>query len=362
MIVYSEKIVAFVREIKFILKKILIEEVKLKVHGDRFYDKSCKYSYPIKIVIFNSGAKLGYFNADFYELGFHESVFYSSKEQIENLIRHELAHYLTFLKYGEGFFPHGKEFLSICKELNWGKKIYQATTSLEQAPLLNKSSIARKIEKLIALGSSSNTYESTQAIIKSRELLLKHNIQESFEKEDKVFLKRILKQKKKNAKMEACGHILETFFVSTIYNYSNGYVYLEIIGNQVNIAIAEYIAGVLEFEMERLWKESGLKGLSEKNSFFSGIAKGYCKQMEDLKNKYEKETTNALLVLEKKLIDSKSLIYPHLSKVKSFRKHSKEASSLGEKIGKALQFKKGVAADKKSVRLIDFDSRKLIPS
>ena len=353
MFVYSEKIVEFVKQIKGTIKKILTEEVGLKVHADRFYDRNKKVSFPIKIVIFNSKSKLGYFDADFLELGFHQSVVYYSKEILTNLIRHELAHYLVFIEYGDGYLPHGHEFKSICKRLNWGKEVYEATILLEETPLLEKRAITRKIEKLLSLGSSSNPHESSLAILKSRELLLKHNISESFETEGEIILKRLFKQKKMNAKIQSCGHILKTFFVSTVYSYSRDHLYLEIIGSAVNIEIAEYIATILDVELDRLWASSGLKGISAKNSFFDGIAKGYCKKIEDLNNEHNVETTTALMKIENTLTVAKSLIYPHLSRSRSSRKHCPEASSLGEKAGKDLEFKKAVATSSTATKLLE---------
>ncbi len=351
MFVYSEKIIRFINQIKFTLKKILVEEVRLKVNGDRFYDKSGR-SFPIKIVIFNKKNKLGYFDSDFLELGFHQSVIYHSYEGLTNLIRHELAHYLTFIKHGGGILPHGNEFKSICKELNWGKQVYEAVTTFEPIPLLEKSSIARKIEKLIALGASPNPHESSLAMLKSRELLLKHNITESFESEAEVILKRLLKQKRLNAKIQSIAHILETFFVNIVFSYSNEGVCLEITGNAVNIEIAEYIASILDIELDRLWESSGLTGLSAKNSFFDGIARGYCKKIEDLNNSSTKETSTALMKIENTLTIAKSLIYPRLSQTRSSRKSCPFASNLGQKAGKNLEFKKGIANVSNSPKLL----------
>ena len=73
-------------------------------------------------------------------------------------------------------------------------------------------------------------------MIKSQQLLLKHNIDSKYvgcDDEEKVFLKRILKQKKENAKMRAIALILETFFVSIVYSRGYGFIYLEIVGNAV---------------------------------------------------------------------------------------------------------------------------------
>ena len=50
---------------------------------------------------------LGYFDPNFYELGFHECLMHSSREQLQDIIRHELAHYMTFIEYGAGIQQHG---------------------------------------------------------------------------------------------------------------------------------------------------------------------------------------------------------------------------------------------------------------
>ena len=352
MFVYSEKIVEFVKKLTFTVKTILQDEVGLMVRGDRFYDKTETFSFPIKIVIFNSKGKLGYFDANFLELGFHQCVIYSSKQVLENLIRHELAHYLTFIKYREGFLPHGPEFKSICKEYHWGKEVYEASTTTNDTPFREKSNVARKIEKLLALGASTNPHESSLAILKSRELLLKHNISDTFDNTGEIILKRILKQTRMNAKIQSCSHILKTFFVSTVYSYGRDCLYLEIIGSAVNVEIAEYIANVLDGELDRLWAASGLKGVSAKNSFFDGIAKGYCKKIEDLNNKHDKDAANALMKIENTLSIAQSLIYPHLSQSKTSRRLCPLASSLGEQAGKNLEFKKAMSGSKTELKFI----------
>ena len=63
---------------------------------------------------------LGYFDSNFYELGFHECLMQSSREQLSNVIRHELAHYMTFINYGEAVQPHGAEFRAFCQANGMG--------------------------------------------------------------------------------------------------------------------------------------------------------------------------------------------------------------------------------------------------
>ncbi len=363
MIVYSKKIIQFIQELKQTVKHVISREVGLKVFGDRFYDRFQKTSYPLKIVVYNNKAQLGYFDPNFYELGFHECLMYTSKEQLNHVIRHEIAHYITFMNYGEGIQHHGPEYRSLCKELGWGEEIYQATFDLEigHNPLIaEESGILRKVQKLMALASSSNTHEAEQALIKSQQILLKNNIESKYigaEEDEKIYLKRIMKQKKENAKMRAIATILQTFYVNTVYSRTEEYIYLEILGNAVNIEIAEYVAYVLDVELEKLWKEAqkqaNLKGMVAKNSFFLGIAKGYCDKIQALKRDYNSDVIHAVMIIEKKLVDQKALVYQRLSYSKSGGNSCRESSELGELMGKFLNINPALSKAQKSCTFLE---------
>jgi predicted SprT family Zn-dependent metalloprotease len=367
MIVYSKKIIQFVNEIQHAVKSILFNEMHLKVSKNRFYNKSQTTSYPIKIVIFNNKSMLGYFESGFYEMGFHECLMHTSREQLYNVIRHELAHYMTFISYGEGVQPHGIEFKVFCQLLGWGEEVYRATICLESensASNLEDNSVLRKIQKLMALAESSNENEAEQAMIKSQQLLLKHNIDAKYiekEEEEKTVLKRIMKQKKENAKMRSIAKILETFFVSTVYCRAGDFIYLEILGSAINVEIAEYVALVLDSELERLWKQvqkqENLKGMIAKNSFFLGLAKGYCNKIQALKREYNSDTSHALMVLEKKLMDAKAMVYQRLTFSRSSAGHCQKSSALGEHMGRQLNINPGLNGSKsKSTKLIAYSN------
>lgn len=351
MLVYSQKILRFVGFVKSTIRDILSRELKLTFLKDRFCVFENRKLYPINVVIYNNQNMLGYFNSDFYELGFHERLMQADKEQLRNIIRHELAHYMTFIKYGHDVLPHGSAFNDYCRSVGWGKEVSAATVHLtesEQTFNAEISSTFRKIQKLMALSTSSNPNEAELAMIKSQQLLLKHNVElESIhlnnEDGEKIYLKRILKQKRVDAKMQAISRVLNTFFVSTVYSSSENSTWLEIAGSFANIEIAEYVANVLQHELDRLWDltkkdHPHLKGLVAKNSFFAGIAKGYCDKIESLKQSYDQTVANALVVIEKKLEDAKDLIYSRLRNSKSSRKYCPDSAALGEQAGKQLNF------------------------
>ena len=325
MFVYSKEILRFVSEVTFAIRDILAREVGLTVGRNRFYRKN--FSYPIAVVVYNGKTTLGYFDPEFYELGFNECLIHCSKEELQSVIRHEIAHYLTFIEYGKGIMPHGDEFKLFCKKMGWGEKVSKATFCLERdtldtgGELSQKGSVVRKAQKLLALSKSSNKNEAEQALIKSQQLLLKHNIDSiSSSSEEKIFFKRILTQKKVDGKLRAIAKILSTFFVTVVFHKGERGTCLEILGDSVNIEIAEYVAHFLDSELDNLWKEaqktSFLKGVTPKNSFFLGIAKGYCAKIHFLQKHYNQEVANSLLVIEKKLIHAQKIIYPRLSQAK----------------------------------------------
>lgn len=346
MIVYSKKIALFIQEIKSAVKGILSKEINVEVSHDRFSDRYRRATYPIKIVVYNTKSMLGYFDPHFYELGFHECLMHAPKEQLYNIIRHELAHFINFIEYGVTINSHGPEFRLFCQQMKWSEEVYKATICLENienVPGIEESSVLRKIQKLMALASSSNHHEAELAMIKSQQLLLKHNIESKYigsDDDEKVFLKRIMKQRKENAKMRAIAIILQTFFVTTVYSRAGEFTYLEIMGNSVNIEIAEYVAAVLQSELDNLWDQAQqhthLKGLVAKNSFFLGLAKGYCNKINALKRDYNGEVAHALMVIEKKLADAKSMAYPRLSSSKRGGNHCSASSALGELMGRQL--------------------------
>lgn len=345
MIVYSKKIISFINEIKQTTKEILSKEIGLHVERNRFYNRE-RTSFPITIVIYNDASHLGYFDPDFYELGFHECLMNASRQDLHNVIRHELAHYILFTHHAPTFHAHSDEFKSFCKKMGWAEDVQRASMSiqsLESDTHDQESAALRKVKKLLALATSSNIHEAEQAMIMSQQILLKHHIEApSLENEEteKIVLKRIMKQKRIGAKIHAIGNILTTFFVNIVYSRANGYTYLELLGDSVNVSIAEYVASVLDHQLDILWnqaqKNSSIRGRIAKNSFFFGVAKGYCDKVRSHKQISEKELLRALIVIEKKLDQARAMAYPHLTKGKSHSLYCKETSLLGEKIGKEL--------------------------
>ena len=166
--------------------------------------------------------------------------------------------------------------------------------------------------------------------------------------EERIVLKRIIKQPQKNAKMQAIGIILGSFFVSVVFNRGKDGTYLEILGSEVNVQIAEHVALTLESKLDVLWNQTkqdhGLKGTQAKNSFFLGIAKGYSNKIQALKKSYSTDESSALMIIEGKLTQAKEMAYKRLGTSKSQGGYNPEAALLGEIAGKQLNINPGVGS------------------
>ncbi|NGX50501.1 MAG: Protein SprT [Chlamydiae bacterium] len=342
-ILYSNTIFTFLKRARSLARKILSEEAALEVGRSRFLMN--RRSYPLHFVAFEHPSKLGYFQADFYEIGINKAFLFESEEKLLDLLRHELAHYLTFIEYGPHIPHHGSEFHSICKKYGWGSEVSRAVVKIERAAQNEK--ILEKVRKLLSLAESPHQREAEAATLKAQELLLKYNL-ELKEECDEMLLVRILPQKRSSAKLQAISSILRSFLVHPIFNHGKGVVYLELLGERVNVEVAEYVAHFLDKKFELLWKQAKdenpkLRGLASKNSFFRGLSEGYlCKTQID---------SHALIKMEKQLIDISRRVYPHLTSARGLYKHNEAAAQMGQKKGKSLIIQPAVEKNKSRLRL-----------
>jgi len=356
--IYSERILSFIHGIKESIRKILTYEVGLSATTARFMDKQERFSFPISVIIYDDRPHLGYFDPSFFEMGFHACLMHQSKEALLSVIRHELAHYLVFIEQGH-VQPHGPEFKAFCRKMCWDEEISKAALTLPSATQ-EDSDLLRKVKKLLALSSSSHENEAEQALLKSQQLLLKYHLDEKTLPnldEEKVFLCRALVQPRKNAKMVAMTKILETFFVGVVFRKGYQNTTLEVIGSETNIKIASYVASVLERQLEELWestkREHNLKGLLAKNSFFLGLATGYCDKVGALKKRASSHETQALILLDKALARAKALAYGKLSSTTSRNSTDEASALLGEQAGRSLNISQGVTHTSQETLLLN---------
>jgi hypothetical protein len=350
MLIYSETAFSFINKCEAILKQILELETDFKVRRSRFEYRG--YLYPVHLVVFEGDRQLGYFDSGTYQIGLNKALMYHAKDKVlKDILRHELAHYITYLFYGE-VKPHGEEFQNVCRLFHWPAAVSAASLDINLANEklegdLKAEKVIHKVKSLLKLAESSNQHEAELATLKANQLLLKHNLEYLGQKSDEtLYVHKVLIQKRKSAKMTAIYDILKHFMVRPILSYGKKQVALEVTGNRTNIELADYVAGFLNEELERLWKthqkEHQLKGLRAKNSFFLGLAKGYDSKMQSVHAGYNHKDQKGLILLNRQLDQQVKKIYRRLSSTSNSNSMCGEAFGLGQKAGKDLTINKGI--------------------
>ena len=341
MRVFSKNIQIFTKRCEDYLKEILKDEVGCKVLRSRFIFNSL--SLPLRIVSFESNSTLGYFDPHTYQIGLNQKLMFGIKEKnLKDILRHELAHYFNFIESHDVYLPHGVEFNQICNRYGWNKSISKASIDIDLADKklegdLDAEKLKTKFKALLKLSESDNPHEAELATIKANQLLLKYNLNKiDLNKEEPIYSDILLSQKKKNAKMIAIYDILSTFMVKPILIYGHKQVSLEVCGSKENIELADYVAQFLNQELETLWKKNNLKGLKAKNSFYSGIAKGYLGRNNEVQEKYDISMKKGLIILDEKLKLNMELIYPRLGHTTSKSSVDLDAFASGKKAGNSL--------------------------
>lgn len=346
MFIFSENIQAFVLKNEMAMKAILM-----------------KHNYSVldapKIVIFEDKSKWGYFNSDLNVIGLSNRLIYLANDTfVEDTLKHEIAHYLTFLKYGNKVQAHGPEYKGICHIIDADPSAKAKLNDVKGQDISDKSiKVVEKIQKLLKLADSSNPNEAELAMLKANQLLLKHNVNYVRES-DEIYMQRVLSFKRKNDKYRTIYHILKTFNVYPVFSTNELGGCLEISGDKISVEIGTYVCEYLDRELDYLWekvkKENNLKGLSAKNSFYRGLLKGYKSKIEKVNEELSPEESKSLVLIDQKNdVLVRKFIYKGLRTQKSTgKKHNAQASELGKNAGKKLSINKTLS-NKSNIKLIE---------
>lgn len=347
MMIYDSTTLAFARKAEGFVKEIL-ESSGVEVRRSRFSMNGLLY--PVHVVVFE-GTELGHFNGPYLQIGLNKKLIYLAKDSVlRDILKHEIAHYITYIKHGE-VQSHGAEFRQICADFGFSPEVAFSTIDLEDANLSKEGDLAseriiEKIKKLLSLAQSSNAHEAELATLKANELLLRHNLERVPNKEDPIYLDRLLKQTRKDAKLSAIAHILKHFVVKTVLSFGKDSCSLEVSGSLTNVRLAKYVAEFLYRELDYLWeltkKEHALSGLRAKNSFFLGVARGFDQKMKKTKESFSEADRKALIVVEKQLEVDTSQIYRRLSFSSTANKIDESARQLGIQKGHNLTIRNAV--------------------
>ncbi len=121
--VFSASIESFLERLAVLAKRILRDDFGVSVGRSRFRTDD-GWSWPILLVAIDDAERLGTFDPSDYTIGIHKRLMYTAKDRVlENLLRHELAHYFTYIEHHDSGLderPHGPQFQRICERYGLG--------------------------------------------------------------------------------------------------------------------------------------------------------------------------------------------------------------------------------------------------
>ena len=367
MFIFTEASISFAKRCASYAKKVISQEIGLQVNRSRFKFKN--YMYPIRIQVFEHSKIIGRFYPSTYEIHINKNLMFASdSEIIWDTLRHELAHYFTYLLFGDQIHDHGLEFKEVCRNFGWGEKVWSAKleqSEFEKAKQHSKKEgdILRKVEKLLKLGEDQSSFEAQSAIAKANQLLVKYNLSLTTPEDAIDFaMDRVYQQKRSSGKLNAIYEILTMFYVAPVLNYGKDCVYMEVSGRPENVEIAGYIANFLNVELDRLWsvarKENPkLKGITHKNSFMRGLAKAYCQKIRTTQKGEGVSSNYALLKIEKELDLAKKVVYGRIGGKSSYYKQDNFSRNIGELFGKNLNISQPLQGKKHERKQLDYNPK-----
>ena len=291
---------------------------------------------------------------------------YTAKNSlILNIIRHELAHMMTYIQYGLEVDHHGVEFRDLCRFYGWGPEVSSATMNLIKENEMREGELAcekiiSRVQKLLKLAQSQNAHEAKLATAKANQLLLQYNLQQihNDQKEEDAVVDRVYQAPRSNAKMSAMYSILKSFYVKPVYSQGEGEVFLEVLGDRANVEIARYVCDFLDGELDRLWLKQkkdnpSIKGLAAKNSFIKGVAEGYHLKMQEVKKSFATQDQKSLMILTQSLQRKTDMAYGKLGSRRTNSHEDLNSKLLGISAGKNLSINPALKKES-SHALLDF--------
>lgn len=356
MFIYDSTSVAFIQKAEAFLKEILVD-AGFAVKKSRFLFNG--FLYPINVVVFE-GKEWGHFNGPYLQIALNRKLIYLAKDSVvRDILKHELAHYFTYI-VSPNARPHGAEFHEVCRRFGFPSEVSEATMNLEESNMdkvgdIEAERILEKVKKLLMLAQSSNAHEAELATIKANDILLRHNLDYVKDKQEAIYLDRLLMRKRKDSKISAIYAILKHFIVRPVISQGKDACCLEVSGTLTNVKLAGYVANFLDKELDHLWEsakeEHNFKGIQAKNSFFLGVAEGFHHKMTAAKMRYSEEDKKALIVVEKNLETTTQMIYKRLGNSRSGHQTDYEASLAGHEKGLSLTIRNAVEGKGKNLYL-----------
>ncbi|MCK5098693.1 MAG: DUF2786 domain-containing protein [Desulfobacteraceae bacterium] len=292
------------------------------------------------------------------------------------VLKHEMAHQYVSEFYDNADM-HGKYFKTACKKLGVhpafvaGIKDYHKKLQEFKGELPDKAQkMLKKVEKLMALGQSSNEAEAQAASRKANYLLNKYNLEQTNTRNDNPNIKYLticFKKKRIESIQRAILSILKDYYfvnclTSSIYHAQDDEVYKSIVlvGRKEALKVAEYVYYFLFDTAQTLWqkfkKENNAKRgdkLSFDMGFIAGIQHNHKIMFKESKIKINRNSSLPIKTLKALIAENQkynqieqSRLFPRLKTVR-YGRHKVESGAFKEgfKNGKNTQIDKGISSN-----------------
>jgi hypothetical protein len=214
--------------------------------------------------------------------------------------------------------------------------------------------VVSKIEKLLALATSSNEHEARIAANKAAELLTEYNltVEQVQAKEKDYIVKECPMALKKCPYDTYLRDILQDFFFVRVFG-SQGYLLnmeyktLNICGTAANVKVASYVYDFLNRKFYECWmtyKVQNLKGNEARASYYNGLYEGLWNQLDKTKGAVESKT-GLMVIKDKKLeawMDEEFNL--HNTRRPSYSTGDAHAYGCGKEDGSNLRIARGITS------------------
>ena len=365
MRVFSASIESFLGRLTVLVRQILRDEFHVAVGRTRF-ETVGGWTWPIRLVAIDDAQRLGYFDASSCTIAVHKRMMYTAKDRVlKNLIRHELAHYFTYIAYHESGLDgrdHGPQFQATCERYGLASEARRATCDVTEendaiVGELENEAILGKIARLLSLAESDNEHEAALAVLRANELMVRHNLDATAAARDNAgeieyCVKVVIPCKRSSPRVSAVAEILTEFFVYPVQTSSG----LEVTGTRANVEQAEYIAAALDRALEASWKRVRANKLGQRlreKPFMEAAAASYLEKLQKAKTQHSPNEQRALATLKDELEWAGNGAQGGGIHTTTTRYETCEvSSSYGERAGAELEIRRGLSP-KGPVKLID---------
>lgn len=352
-----------------------------KEHGRICYSQCISLPTPLVSIVCGK-KRLAFWESNNREISVSRDLIVNNPwEIVLEIFKHEMAHQYVS-EYFDNADCHGQNFKTACEKLGV-HPAFAERSAFDQEHIAafrgtlpeKAQKMLRRVEKLLALGQSSNESEARAASKKANYLLNKYNLDriardETDSSDIRYLYLRTNKKRMESIEKQILSFLEEYYFVNCviaqIYDVKTDEEYKAgvLIGNKEALVVAEYVYRFLLNTSKELWKDFRKKHFGQRTgkvAFDLGFMKGIRSNHEMMFKEYDDAKTNghtslpvaAVRALRVKCQAENNLerrrLFPRLQRARTSFRMDKNAFSQGMEQGKRTHINQPVVHKKTGI-------------